>query len=139
LQRDELSEEEERYLRVLIAKLLQEHHNFSSNIENLNQSINDSRLAFVSEIFSPLQEALVEHMLIEESEIFPEISRRGLFDDRISEIMQQHLDITSALGNMKSALHGKNFQALRRAFDELSGVIRVHFPAEEKEAFLLLA
>lgn len=127
------------HLKELVQKLLEEHRDFSSQTTEIEQSIDDlSALSRISKIFVPLREALIEHMLVEESEIFPEVSRRGLFTERISEIMQQHLDITAALENMRFALHGKDLNALKSAFDGLSTVMKLHFPAEESEVFSLV-
>jgi iron-sulfur cluster repair protein YtfE (RIC family) len=128
------------YLKELVQKLLGEHRDFSSQTAEITQSIDDAAaFARISKVFVPLREALIEHMLVEESEIFPEVSRRGLFTERISEIMQQHLDITAALENMRFALHGKNLNALKSAFEELSTVMKLHFPAEESEVFPLIS
>ncbi len=93
----------------LIKKLVAEHRDFSSQTERLDRSLRESQTFHqLSEIFTPLKEALIDHMLVEETEIFPEVSARGLFSERVSEIMQQHLDITAALDRMKFAIHGKN-------------------------------
>lgn len=126
-------------LGSIIRRLLEEHREFSSQAQNLGQSIEESR-AFdkLREIFSPLKEQLTDHMLVEESEIFPEVSRRGLFDEKVSEIMQQHLDITAALDKMKFALHRGDVEEFQGGFNDLSNMIDLHFPAEEKEVFSLL-
>ncbi len=141
MQTEVLSEESnDLYLKELVQKLLEEHHDFSSQTCKIEQSIEKTvEFARISEVFVSLREALIEHMLVEESEIFPEVSRRGLFTERVSEIMQQHLDITAALENMRFALHGKNMNALKSAFDELSAVMKLHFPAEESEVFSLVS
>lgn len=126
-------------LRELVRRLLAEHRDFASRTSLLENSIGDpSAIARITEVFVPLRDALVEHMLVEETEIFPEVSMRGLFTERVSEIMQQHLEITTALENMRFALHGKDREALRKAFEELSAVMRLHFPAEEREVFQLV-
>lgn len=124
----------------LIRRLIAEHRDFALQTEQLDQGIRDARaLQELSGLFAPLYDSLVNHMLVEETEIFPEVSSRGLFTERVSEIMQQHLDITAALYEMKFALHRKNLSALRAAFDELLKAIGTHFPAEESEVFSLLA
>ena len=128
------------HLKELVQKLLEDHRNFSSETAEIAQSIDGvTAFAQISEVFVPLREALIGHMLVEESEIFPEISRLGLFTERTSEIMQQHLDITAALENMRFALHGKNLNALKSAFDKLSAVMKLHFPVEESEVFSLVS
>ncbi len=124
----------------LIKKLVAEHRDFSSQTERLDRSLRESQTFHqLSEIFTPLKEALIDHMLVEETEIFPEVSARGLFSERVSEIMQQHLDITAALDRMKFAIHGKNLGAAGEAFNELLSAMKIHFPAEESEVFSLLS
>lgn len=125
-------------LRTLVRKLIEEHRDFSSKVQEIDQRIEDSELTSLVNIFHPLRDSLIDHMLVEESEIFPEVSNRGLFTERISEIMQQHLEITAALDEMRSSIHRKDFQKLKVAFDELVRVLCNHFPAEEKEVFSLV-
>ena len=125
-------------LRALVKRLLEEHRDFSSKVHILNESIDDFELSKISKVFVPFREALIEHMLVEESEIFPEVSRLGFFDERISEIMQQHVDITAALDEFRFSMHRKNLQDIKNAFDELVRLMNIHFPAEEKEVFMLI-
>jgi hypothetical protein len=126
-------------LGSLIGRLIKEHREFSTQTCDLGEGIEKSEtFDRLEEIFIPLNEQLVDHMLVEETEIFPEVSRRGLFDERVSEIMQQHLDITAALDEMKFALHRKNLEDLESGFTELTNVMKLHFPAEEKEVFSLV-
>ena len=124
--------------RALVKRLLEEHRDFSSKVHILNESIDDFELSKISKVFVPFREALIEHMLVEESEIFPEVSRLGFFDERISEIMQQHVDITAALDEFRFSMHRKNLQDIKNAFDELVRLMNIHFPAEEKEVFTLI-
>ncbi len=95
-------------LRALVEKLLDEHRRFSSQVRGLGEKADARELSKVREAFVPIEEALMEHMLVEESEIFPEVSRMGLFDESISEMMQQHIEITSSLDKMKYAIRGKD-------------------------------
>jgi hemerythrin superfamily protein len=123
-------------LGMLVERLVNEHKDFTLQTYGLDQSIKDAKtFDRIVEIFVPLKDALVEHMLIEETEIFPEVSRRGLFSERVSEIMQQHIDITATLDKMKFALHRKDLDNLQQGFRDLSALIKAHFPAEEKEVF----
>lgn len=39
---------------------------------------------------------------------------------------------------MRYAFHGNNLEAAKKAFDELSAVMWLHFPAEEREVFSLV-
>lgn len=126
-------------LSSLVRRLVQEHRDFSGKEKKLRQTMNDdSELSTLRQTFYPLRESLIEHMLVEETDIFPEVSNRGLFDERISEIMQQHLEITAALDEMRFSLSRKDFQKLMSAFDDLVRVMHTHFPAEEKEVFPLV-
>lgn len=135
----ENSTQEVERLRALVQSLLNEHREFSAQTSSLNQGISEGETSSqLMEIFSPLREELMNHMLTEESEIFPEVSRRGYFTERISEIMQQHLDITALLDAMKFAISRGNWNDLREAFHELSVAMNLHFVLEEKEVFSLL-
>jgi hemerythrin len=126
-------------LGMLVDRLRKEHKDFSSQTDSLARRIKEMQtFDQIIEIFAPLKDALVDYILTEETEIFPEVSRRGLFSERISEIMQQHVDITAALDKMKFGLRGKNIGDLQEAFDELSAIMKLHFPAEEKEIFPLV-
>ena len=134
-----LVESQQDSLRGLVKRLIEEHRDFSRKEQRLSGSIrDDADLSAIAEIFSPLRESLIGHMLVEETDIFPEVSNQGLFSERISEIMQQHLDITAALDEMRSSIHGKDFQRLSKAFDELVHFMQIHFRAEEKEVFPLV-
>ena len=125
-------------LSALVQRLLAEHRDFSSKSQALDHSISKSEFASVSDIILSLRESLIDHMLVEETEIFPEVSRRGFFNERISEIMQQHVEITAALDRIRFALHRKNIQELKVVFDELAQLMNTHFPAEEEEVFPLV-
>ena len=125
-------------LRELVKRLMGEHRDYSSQTEDLNRRISDAEFASMIEIFAPLREALINHMLEEETEIFPELSRRGLFTERTSEIMQQHVEITAALDSMRFAIHRRNLQDVKSAFNSLLSVMHLHFPAEEREVFQIV-
>ncbi|MDG6905552.1 MAG: hemerythrin domain-containing protein [Nitrososphaerota archaeon] len=132
--------EEVGTLEALVQRLMKEHRDFASQTGKLDESIACESPMYheITKVFATLKEELTDHMLAEETEIFPEVSNRGLFNERISEIMQQHLDITAALDRMKFALHGKDLEELRSGFNELCAIMNLHFPAEEKEVFLLV-
>lgn len=133
------TESQKESLSSLVGKLIEEHRDFADKEERLNRRIGeDFDFSSLAETFLPLREALIEHMLVEETEIFPEVSNRGLLNERISEIMQQHLDLTAALDEMRFSLHRKDLEKLRVAFDNLVRVMHTHFPAEEKEVFSLV-
>ena len=132
--------EEVGTLGALVQRLMREHRDFALQTNKLGKSIESENSVFseLAEIFSALKQDLTDHMLVEETEIFPEVSNRGFFNERVSEIMQQHLDITASLDEMKFALHGKDLQAIRSSFTELCEIMNLHFPAEEKEVFSLV-
>ena len=127
-------------LGTLVQRLMREHRDFASQTRKLDEDIASQSPVYqdITEIFATLRQDLIDHMLVEETEIFPEVSNRGLFNERISEIMQQHLDITAALDTMKFAIHAKDLEELRTGFNELCTIMNLHFPAEEKEVFSLV-
>jgi iron-sulfur cluster repair protein YtfE (RIC family) len=66
---------------------------------NVRDGVEELRKAFVS-----LQDSLVEHMLVEEFEVYPELMRKNLLELAISSIMQQHFNVVSCLGKMELSL-----------------------------------
>ena len=123
-------------LRELVDKLVQEHRTFPLQIVIINGDLAHYQAKKVlSEHFVRLQDALTGHMLTEEFEVYPELMKRGLFDEVTSMIMQQHHDLTASLGKMELALRIGNFNEFRAALDELEKVLRVHQPAEEEKVF----
>jgi hemerythrin len=127
-------------LKVLIDRLTREHKDFLAQVADLKRNIETkAEFDLTRETFATVKNALIEHMLTEETEIFPEVAMRGLFAERISEIMQQHVEITAASDKMKFALHRRDIESLREGFSELLTLLKVHFPAEEDEVFSIVA
>lgn len=123
-------------LRELIDRLVQEHRAFPSQVGALNDDLARHRtLKALGEHFVKLQDTLTEHMLTEEFEVYPELMKKGLFDEVTSMIMQQHHDLTASLGKMELALRIRNLPEFRAALEDLDGVLRVHQPAEEEKVF----
>jgi hemerythrin superfamily protein len=123
-------------IRELIDRLIQEHRAYPSQVEALNDALaTPENLERLNDHFVKLQDSLTEHMLNEEFEVYPELMKRGLFDETTSMIMQQHHDLTASLGKMELALRIRNLGEFRVALEELDKVLRVHQPAEEEKVF----
>jgi hemerythrin superfamily protein len=123
-------------IRELIDRLIQEHRAYPSQVKALNDALaTPENLERLSDHFVKLQDSLTEHMLNEEFEVYPELMKRGLFDETTSMIMQQHHDLTASLGKMELALRIRNLGEFRAALEELDKVLRVHQPAEEEKVF----
>lgn len=86
----------------LVERPVEQHRKYPYDIEELDRKINvrdgikELRKAFVS-----LQDSLVERVLVEEFEVYPELMRKNLFDSAISSIMQQHVNVVSCLKKME--------------------------------------
>ena len=76
-------------------------------------------------------------MLVEEFENYPELTRKGLFDQSVSSIMQQHHDVSSSLGKMELSLRLGDFSEFNAALRELAEVLPRHQTAEEEKVFPL--
>jgi hemerythrin superfamily protein len=125
-------------IRELVDRLIQEHRVYPLQVKALNDGLaSPQNLGSLTEHFVHLQDSLTEHMLAEEFEVYPEVMKRGLFDEGTSIIMQQHHDLTASLGKMELALRIRNLIEFRAALDEMDKVLRVHQPAEEEKVFPL--
>jgi len=123
-------------IKGLVERLIVEHRQFAVNVGELNAALDPpGNLKALAERFVRLQDGLTEHMVIEEFEFYPELVRRGLFDDAASAIMQQHHDLTASLNKMELALRQRNLEVFKSALDDLEGVLKVHQPAEEEKLF----
>ncbi len=132
---DELQE-----MGELVAKLMDEHRQFSVDVRELNGALDPpGSLEALRVRFLHLQDALTEHMVVEEFEFYPELARRGLFDDTVSAIMQQHHELTASLNKMGLALRLGDLKEFKSALDDLERVLKVHQPAEEEKLFPLVA
>ena len=130
------AESEASSIRELVERLIQEHRTFPSQVATLDEDLTRYRaLTAIGEHFVKLQDTLTEHMLTEEFEVYPELMKKGFFDEVTSMIMQQHHDLTASLGKMELALRIKNLSEFRAALEELDRVLRVHQPAEEEKVF----
>ncbi len=123
-------------IRSLVERLVEEHRDFPRKVQGLRDELSRSLVRKRLEgRFVELQDTLTGHMLAEEFEVYPELMKRGLFDQEISGIMQQHHDLTAQLGKMELALRIANFGEFRDALEKLEKVLRVHQPAEEERVF----
>lgn len=136
---DAIAEEVEG-IGALVARLIAEHRQFPMQVKRLNDDLgNPGDLNGLVLHLARLQDTLTEHMLTEEFEFYPEIMKRGLFDETVSGIMQQHHNLTASLGRMEQALRLKNLEEFKSALDELNRVLKIHQPAEEEKVFPLVA
>lgn len=127
-------------IKELVARLIREHRQFPPQVKGLNDDLgNLNNSEALTEHFIHLKDALTEHMITEEFEFYPELVRRGLFDETVSAIMQQHHDVTAALSKMELTLRLKNVPEFKAALDDLERVLNVHHPAEEEKVFPLVA
>ena len=127
-------------LHILIGRLEEEHRSFATDIEGLGNAArgDGSSTSTLVVPFTALSDSLTEHMLVEESEVYPAVMAGGLFDPSVSSIMQQHHDVAGSLSRMALALRNDGLGEFRIALEELSSVLRVHQPAEEEKVFPLL-
>lgn len=133
-----LVSEEIESIGGLVAKLESEHREFPSQVKELNDDL-DSPSGFVSltRHFTCLQDRLTEHMVTEEFELYPVLMDRGLFDETVSTIMQQHHELTEQLNKMELALRVHDVHQFKLVLDEMEGTLHVHQPAEEEKVFPL--
>ncbi len=137
-------EEEVGSLKELIAALTKEHRSFPTQLEEMREDLarsgDGSSLQREIEMrFFRLQDTLSGHMVTEEFEFYPVVADRGLLDETVSEIMQQHHEITAELERMGLSLRAKDVRGFRSALDALERTLRVHQPAEEEKVFPLVA
>ncbi|MGH9917536.1 MAG: hemerythrin domain-containing protein [Nitrososphaerales archaeon] len=85
-----------------------------------------------------LQSDLTAHMVTEEFDFYPVLMERGLFDERVSTIMQQHHELSADLNRMEASLRAGEMREFKSALDALKSVLGVHHPAEEEKVFPLV-
>jgi hemerythrin superfamily protein len=128
--------EEVRSLRELVADLIREHRIFPQQIHQIKQDLLDStKLQEVAHRFVSLQSSLMGHMVTEEFDFYPVLAERGLFDETVSAIMQQHHEISADLTVMEVSLRARDLREFKLALDELEHILKVHQPAEEENVF----
>ena len=136
---DSVADEVEQ-VKEVVARLISEHRQFPLWVRELNDDLGGTEDAeILGRHFVHLQDALTEHMVTEEFDFYPELARRGLFNETVSAIMQQHNDLTAALREMELALRSKNLEGFKSALDDLERVLKIHQPAEEEKVFPLVA
>lgn len=127
-------------LQELVATLIREHRSFPLQIRGLNDGLtNNVNLPEIVSPFVKLQSDLTAHMITEEFDFYPVLMERGLFDETVSTIMQQHHELTNDLNLMEVSLRAGELQEFKSALDDLSRVLGVHQPAEEEKVFPLVA
>ncbi len=99
---------------------------------------NNANLPEIAGSFVKLQSNLTAQM-ITEFDFYPVLMERGLFDETVSTIMQQHHELTNDLNLMEVSLRARELQEFKSALDDLSRVLGMHQPAEEEKVFTLVA
>ncbi|MDG6898842.1 MAG: hemerythrin domain-containing protein [Nitrososphaerota archaeon] len=137
--REPIAWEEVRGLAALVGRLVEEHRGYASDMEELGRLAEaEEKVETLRRPFASLQDRLTEHMLVEESEVYPEVMRRDHFDSTVSTVMQQHHDVTASLARMEFSLRIGKLPEFRSGLEGLSAVLRSHQPAEEEKVFPLL-
>lgn len=107
-------------------------------IQGLNEDLtNSADLREVTRLFVKLQSDLTAHMITEEFDIYPVLMERGLFDETVSTIMQQHHELSADLLVMELSLRAGGMREFGFALDNPSHVLGLHQPAEEEKVFPL--
>jgi Hemerythrin HHE cation binding domain len=127
-------------LQELVATLIREHRSFPLQIQGLDEGLtNNVDVREVARHFVKLQSDLTAHMVTEEFDFYPVLMERGLFDETVSTIMQQHHELTADLNRMEVSLRAGEMREFKSALDDLSRALGVHQPAEEGKVFPLVA
>lgn len=122
----------------LVKKLINEHRLFASDIQNIEILTTSSEIDInqLSKLLSEFRYKLSNHIIDEESVLFPEIARRNLVDTSLlSEIMQQHLDILDHLDKLELELGAKNVENFRKILKDLQDILNIHHKSEEMQIF----
>ncbi|MDG6933217.1 MAG: hemerythrin domain-containing protein [Nitrososphaerota archaeon] len=126
-------------LKDLITRLTNEHRQILSQANELESCLsNPLNVQILEKPTTDMYDKLGEHMLIEESELYPKIVELGMFDETISGIMQQHHDLTAELNRMRSSLRLNDFKEFRSSLKRLKQILMPHQSAEEVKVFPLL-
>jgi len=90
----------------------------------------------VAKLLSEFRYKLSNHIINEESVLFPEIARYNLVDTGLlSEVMQQHLDILDHLDKLELELGAKNVESFMRILKDLQDILNIHHKSEETQIF----
>lgn len=122
----------------LVKKLINEHRLFASDIQNIEILTTSSEIDInqLSKLLSEFRYKLSNHIIDEESVLFPEIAHRNLVDTSLlSEIMQQHLDILDHLDKLELELGAKNVENFRKILKDLQDILNIHHKSEEMQIF----
>ena len=124
-------------LRQLVEKLILEHHTFADQNEVLVRTAADSDMVTpeMYQLLSSLRDGLMQHIVEEESKIYPDLKRRNQFDNLVAMIMQQHEELKASLRQIEAALDARDTEALRDALTLFTEILSVHQPAEEDVVF----
>lgn len=90
----------------------------------------------MAKLLSEFRYKLSNHIINEESVLFPEIARYNLVDTGLlSEVMQQHLDILDHLDKLELELGAKNVESFMRILKDLQDILNIHHKSEETQIF----
>ncbi|MGC9069365.1 MAG: hemerythrin domain-containing protein [Thermoprotei archaeon] len=120
----------------LTMKLIYEHRSLASDLKSIENSINTFDINYLSSLLNEFRSKLSNHIIDEESVLFPEIANRNLVDHSLlSHIMQQHLDILEHLDKLELALSANNQKSFKEIITHLKIILEEHHKLEEMEVF----
>lgn len=127
-------------LRALIERLVKEHRTFADQNESLTRMVTeeDEATPELTQLFYTLRDGLLEHIHVEEAQIYPDLKEHGQFDSLVEMIMQQHEELKEALQLMEEALNAKDIESMWEALILLTDILGVHQPAEEEVVFPMI-
>ncbi len=126
-------------LGELLDRLASEHLTYPLMIDSLERMLG-ARNVDVAQLraeFKGFKDSLMQHVIDEESEVYPEVARMGLLDFSVSAIMQQHQEVTDGLARMEAAMAKDDWAGALKELHHLADVLDAHQSAEEKEVFPL--
>jgi|GEM_PF-3191118 iron-sulfur cluster repair protein YtfE (RIC family) len=125
-------------LYELVKKLINEHRLFASDMQNMESLVRSSEIDInqLSKLLSELRYKLSNHIIDEESVLFPEMAYNNLVDTSLlSEVMQQHLDILDRLDKLELELGAKNLENFKEILKDLQEILNIHHKSEETKIF----
>ncbi|MEM3832981.1 MAG: hemerythrin domain-containing protein [Thermoprotei archaeon] len=120
----------------LVMKLIQEHRLFASDLKSIEDSINTSNINHIASLLNEFRSKLSNHIIDEESVLFPEIVNKNLVDQGfLSHIMQQHLDILEHLDKLELVLNSNDQKSFKEIIADLKIILEEHHKLEETKVF----
>ncbi len=120
----------------LTMKLIYEHRSFASDLKSIEDSINTFDINYLSGLLNEFRSKLSNHIIDEESVLFPEVANRNLVDHSLlSHIMQQHLEILEHLDKLELALSSNDQKSFKEIITHLKTILEEHHKLEETKVF----